>query len=574
MRVRILTFAVVGMVTMAATAAEPAAPNAGGIHVAKISEKDWKSASTQALQAGEIDRLIAAELKSAKIDPAPPTSDEQFIRRVYLDLTGKLPQPSDVNAFAADKDSNKRAKLIDKLLDSPDFATHWARYWRDVIATRLTDFRGRALMRPFERWLAEQFKENRSWDKITSDILTFSGEARYDDTTDKTGPGFFLMSRSMTDAPQEQAAETARVFLGIQINCAQCHDHPFDIWKRQQFHEFTAYFARSRPRPIRDPDSNRQVGLMISGGGGPGPGGGGFGPRGGGGEHRMPDKDNPRNGTVVHPKFLDGKAPARGLSDTARRKALVESMVDTNNPYFAGAFANRIWGELMGQSFFTAVDDIGPQKDAVFGGVITRLAGSFRGTHYDIKGLYRAILNTDTYQRQIRLGQTAGNHLAFAAAYPTRLRADALWDSLEIVLGGLGGGGFAGGPRRPMPGIGGRFGGGGIEANFKQEFSFDPSLKADDVEGSITQALLLMNAPAIQQRIRAAGNNLLGKILAASPKDADVLEALYLRTMARKPTEKEKEKCLAYIAKTGNRNEAFEDILWALINSTEFQTKR
>src|SRR5262249_11509890 len=158
---------------------------------------------------------------------------------------------ADVDEFVADKDPRKRAKLIDKLLESEEYARHWARYWRDVIATRLTDRRGTILARNFETWMTEQGKANKSWGEIARAMITASGQVRFDEP-DKNGAAFFLLSRLGADAVNERTAETSRVFLGIRIQCAQCHDHPSDQWKRVQFHEMAGYFARLRERPIRD----------------------------------------------------------------------------------------------------------------------------------------------------------------------------------------------------------------------------------------------------------------------------------------------------------------------------------
>jgi hypothetical protein len=554
--------AVLAALASAARADKPQSSRPGTVPVA-----EWLKASTTALAPGEIDRLIAKEQETAGVKPAPRTTDEQFIRRVHLDLTGKLPKPADILAFIGDKDPAKRGKLIDKLLDTDEFAAHWAAYWREVVAIRLTSFQGRGLQRNFERWLTKSFKENRRWSEIVKEMLTFSGPAKFDD--EKAGPAFFLGGHVGADSITEQAAETSRVLLGIQINCAQCHDHPFDVWKREQFHELAAYFARVRPRPIRE--EQRVVGIELSGTGGR-PGGARFG---GGGEHRMPDKNssNRLSGTVVHPKFLGGSAPGRGLDDKARRGSLVDSVISRDNPWFAAAFVNRIWGELLGQSFYMPVDDLGPQKESVFGPVLVRVAGAFRGSDYNIKDLYRAILTSETYQRQSRTANS-GEHLRFTAIYPTRLRPNPLWDSLQHVLGRIGGlGGFGGG----RPGAGGpaRFGlGGGLEGQFKNEFNFDPSLKPDDVEGSITQALILMNNPAVQDRVRATGDTFLSRVLTANTTDAEALEKVYLQALARKPAEREKTRCLDHIKQAGSRNAAFEDILWALLNSTEFQTRR
>jgi Protein of unknown function (DUF1549)/Protein of unknown function (DUF1553) len=518
---------------------------------ALLTHEAWQAAPQKPLEDRELDRLVITELQQEKISPAPLVSDEQFLRRVSLDLTGKLPMPADVTEFVADSDPSKRARLIDRLLASDEYARHWARYWRDVIASRVNDRRGLVLARAFEDWLCDCLKKNQSWDKIVRAILTAEGECRFDDEG-KSGAAFFLASHFGQDAANEQAAETARVFLGIQLQCAQCHDHPSDQWKRVQFHELAGYFARLRERPLRA--DNKPVGIELVSL-----------PR---GEHEMPGKEDPKKGYITPPRFLDGKSPGNGLSDRERRRALANAIVDKKNYWFAGAYVNRIWGELMGQAFYQPVDDMGPNKQATYPDVLTRLTGAFRGSNYDIRALFRTILNSETYQRQIRLGESSDEHLHFAASYPTRLRADALWDALIGVLGQFGA------PQLARPRLGPFANRGGLEGMFKQEFESDPSLKSDEVEGSITQALMLMNNPQIQQRIEARGKNLLARILQAYPDNDEALRMVYLRTLARKPTDSELDRCRSYLQKVERRSEAFEDILWALLNSTEFQTKR
>jgi hypothetical protein len=529
----------------------PTAPSAP--RSALLTNDAWRDAPLARTTPQEIDQLIAAELLASGITPAPRTTDEQFLRRVTLDLTGKLPTPADVSSFLADNDAHKRAKIIDKLLDSDACTNHWARYWRDVIAARVQDRRGLALGNAFEKWMTEQLKTNQGWDQIVRAMLTAEGKCRFDDEG-KNGAAFFLASHSGPDAANEQAAEASRIFLGIQIQCAQCHDHPSDQWKRVQFHELAAYFARVRARPIRE--DKRPVGVELFSA-----------PR---GEHQMPDKDNPQKKYLTNPRFLDGKAASKDHPDLERRRDLARAVTDPGNYWFAGAYVNRIWGELMGQSFYGPVDDMGPKKEAVFGPVLVRLASAFRATKFDTKELFRVVLNSQTYQRQLRPDDSADGHLHFAAAYPTRLRADALWDSLVAILGPLG---------QPPPAVRQRMMAGpfamrfGLEGLFKTEFSFDPSTKADEIEGSIPQALLLMNNPAINQKLQARGE-FLGAILKDNPDNDKAIAAVYLRVLARKPTDRELAKGRGYIEKVGNRGEAFEDLLWTLLNSTEFQTKR
>jgi hypothetical protein len=535
----------------AKTDAKPAKP-AVQTPVGTLDTKDWLKASTAPLATGEIDRLVAEQLKKAGVKPAPLVGDERFMRRVYLDLTARLPAPSDVHEFLADKRPDKRARLVDKLLDSDEYAEHWALYWRNVIASKITDFKGNFGQRGFDKWITEQLKANRSWGRITRDLVTATGDIDLDEP-EKNGQVYFISTRFGMDAPTELAAETSRIFLGIQIQCAQCHDHPSDVWKRHQFHEFAAYFARTREQPIFNKEKKRftgtkQISLPFA-------------------EHKMPSKQDPKLGTTMHPTFLDGKSPGVRLSDYQRRKALAEAIISHENPWFAAAFVNRTWGLFLGQSFYQPIDDLGPMKEAVMPGVLARVAGGFRGSDYDMKLLFRNVLTSETYQREIRCGESPEEHVLFAGRHPVRMDADMLFNALTGVLGKF---------PAPQPPKGAApfarlF---GFEGQFKQEFAYDPSAKAEEIEGSISQALLLMNSPAISQRIRAKGENLLARILAAHGRDDEGLKAVYLHTMTREPSAKELARCRDYIERAGSRAEAFEDILWALLNSTEFQMKR
>jgi hypothetical protein len=227
-----------------------------------------------------------------------------------------------------------------------------------------------------------------------------------------------------------------------------------------------------------------------------------------------------------------------------------------------------MWGELMGQAFYQPIDDLGPEKEAMMPEVLARVAGAFRGSDYDVKGLFRDLANSETYQRQTRPGESPDQHLLFAARNMARLNGNALWQSLVGTLGQIGGGpgkGFGGGPFA-------RFA--SLEFLFKQEFGYDPSTRAEEIEGSVSQALLLMNNPALQQKIQAKGANMLVGVLKTYSQDDEAIRAVYTRTLARRPTDRELARCREHIRTAGNRAEAYEDILWALINSTEFQTKR
>lgn len=520
-----------------------------------LKEQDWRRRSSRSTTSKDVDDLIVKELRACNspIEVAARTTDEQFIRRASLDLTGQLPSPTDIADFVASSDPDKRSQRIERLLESDAYARHWARFWRDVVSARITNRRSMGLTRSFEEWLYEQLRANRSWGEITRSILTAEGELRFtlNQPTAENGALFFLVAHDGDEA-EERAAETSRVFLGIQIQCAQCHDHPSEKWTREQFHEFAAYFARIKYEQLFDEKKLAGVQLVT------------LPDR----EHKVASLADPEVTSLAHPRFLDGETPGAHLSDRQRRQALAENIVDKQNHWFAAAYVNRVWGELMGQSFYQHVDDLGPMKEVIFPEVLTALTGSFQASDYDIKTLFRTILNTDAYQRQLGPERSEQSSVPFAAAATSRLRADVLWDSLVHVLGKL----ESGARFHTRSGV--RFNSSFLEGRFRREFDFDPSLDPEEVNGTIPQALFLMNNQALNKKILATRTSLLDGVLRDFPADADAIQRVYLLTLARKPTDRESTRCQNYIAASADRPAAFEDILWALINSTEFQRKR
>jgi hypothetical protein len=539
----------------------PKAPSDAGV---RLTPEAWKSAPVRKLTPAELDRLLLAGQKADKVQLAAPIDDAGFLRRASLDLTGKLPGPREVQRFLADRDAGKRGKLIDRLLASDAYARQRSRYWRDVMLARATD------NRPFvklprevalEEWLFEQFKDNASWAVIARAVITSTGTLNLREP--KTGgDAAMLLSHTQADGPVERTNDTARVFLGINLQCAQCHDHPDDVWQRTHFHQMAAFYGKVVDRVRVTPPftqnkpgvQNRNFETMLASK-----------PF---GDYRMPDRDNPKKSTAVRPRFLTGETPAVFGSDRARRKALAGYVTAADNYYFSAAFVNRVWAELMGQAFVTPVDNLGPLQPALYSGVLLRLAASFRASEHDVKELYRLVMNSQTYQRQMRMADSPGEHVKFAGTYPTRLRADALWDSLAAALDlrdYTAPRAAAAGPYR------GRF---TLSGQFKGLFAFDPSAKPEDVEGSVPQALMLMNNRAINAQIRSRGNTVLARVLRDFDRDADAVNQLYLRALGRSPSKRELQVCLDHVAAVGQRGEAFEDLLWALINSAEFRTKR
>jgi len=539
----------------------PQAPEAKGVPIVPPA---WKSAPKKLASPAEIDALLLASQKADQLPTAPLASDDLFLRRLTLDLTGKLPTARELSAFLSDSDPNKRAKAIDKLLRSDEFARYQARRWRDILLSKSTNNQGFVRFpreQALEVWLTEAFQNNKSWAAIATELITSDGMLSTAAPREQ-GHAALLLAHAQQDGPVERTNDISRVFLGINISCAQCHDHPDDIWKRQQFHEMAAFLGKLGERVRLDRESTPpkfEVSLQTR-------------PF---GDYRMPDLENPRRGTPVTPRFLlDGSTLSRFSSDKDRRKALATKITDKNNYYFAAAFANRVWGQLLGQAFVD-VEGMGPLNPPVYGEVLLRLADSFRVSDYDIRGLYRLILNTQAYQRATRMGEAPTDHVRFSGSYPNRLSADALYAALAQVIGtpagpGMGGrygGGFGGG-------FSGRFGLASLAGQIRDLFAYDLSSKPEDVEGSVPQALLLMNNPQINAQIRATGNTPLAKILREHPDNTKAIEAVYLHTLGRKPTAHETKVSLEHLASLRNRGAAFEDLMWALINSAEFRTRR
>lgn len=535
----------------------PKPPSAAGVNLVP---EAWKSAPVQPLSSAELDALLAEKQREDKVTPTKPATDEQFIRRLYLDLVGKLPSAKEIREFVDNPDSHKRSQLIDKLLDSDDFARHRARFWRDVIQSRATAMMVFVVVprqRALEVWLFEQFKAKRSWSAISRDLIQAEGDLMIQEPL-KNGQTGFLLCHIQMDGPVERTNDTARVFLGINLQCAQCHDHPDDIWKRNQFHEMTAFFGRTGERIRNRSATMMGLDFVVSLGGRP------F------GEYSMPSQDDPKQTTVMHPRFLTGEEPGKGLSDKARREALANYVTSKENYYFAAAFVNRLWGELIGQPFVQPVDNLGPLQPAIYSDVLVRLSASFRASDHDIRALYRTILNSQAYQRQLRMGETPREHMHFSGTYPTRLRPDAQWEALVCAVGFVPG--FAMIPGAPRRGPGGRVP--PLREIFRDLFDFDPSINPDEVEATVPQALMLMNNEVINNRMKATGDTSLARLLKEHSDDAEAIQKLYLQALGRKPTDREVQVCRTHIQKIGDRNTAFEDLLWTLVNSTEFRTRR
>ncbi len=487
---------------------------------------------------------------------ATMADDETFLRRASLDLVGHLPTPDELAAFLLDPAPDKRAELVRRLLDDPRFGANWARYWRDVIMYRRLEDRAMVVSPALEAFLRQQLNNGTSWSAVAEQCITASGDVRENGAT-----ALFVAQDGRTE---ESTAEVARIFLGIQIQCAQCHDHVTDRWTRQQFHELAAFFTRialrpkktaegrsfevignDKPRQRRRPANAARRGSL---------------------EHYMPDLEHPdRPGTLMQPVFfLTSEKLPLGASDAQRRATLARWI--TGNPWFSRAFVNRVWAELIGEGFCEPVDDLGPDHQPQAPQAMEYLAAAFAAADHDIKWLYEVVMATPAYQRAagvVPSDQTEKQD-ALASCCWQRLRADQLFDALNAAVGDSGQAtparrrGKAARAYRRSP----RF-------RFGQVFGYDPSGDRQEVGGTIPQALAMMNAPQIDRLIQSR-RSAWSAVLDELPDDRAVIEELYLRCLARQPGPAEVRTCMNYVKEVGERREALEDIMWALINSAEF----
>ncbi|MCE9556008.1 MAG: DUF1549 and DUF1553 domain-containing protein [Planctomycetes bacterium] len=502
--------------------------------------------------AAEVDRLLAEEALQGK-QIAPEVDDATYLRRVSLDIIGEPPTPAEITAFVLDPASDKRSRVVAKLLANPLYGQNWARYWRDVIMARRSNDRALGLAgNSVVVHLTEQFNQGRGWDAITRSFITATGKVRSQGST--------ALSIAHEGKPEETAAETARVFLGIQLQCAQCHDHPYDSWKREQFHQLAAYFPRVVVRPLKQdvlPDFEITSIEKVRGGGRnkalP--------------EHYMSDLKDPKaKGTLTQPLFfLGGEKEEVGMTDRERRATLAARITSRDNPWFAKALVNRIWAELLGRGFYEPIDDLGADRKCAAPKTVDYLTRQFVDSGYDLRWLIKTITATAAYQRQ-GLARAESDKTPFSAVAIQPLRADVLFSALSVSLQVYD-------LDQVKPNRRGRPEGPRLQ--FDQVFGFDPSQPRDEVTASISQALLMMNSPQLARAMRAdTQQSPLGRLATAVKDDDQVLEEIYLRTLSREPSDTELAQARAHIKQTGNRGGALEDILWALVNSAEFRERR
>lgn len=500
--------------------------------------------------ASEIDHLLEVRLAQEQVVAAPLADDAEFLRRVWLDVAGKIPPVTALREFEADTRPDKRSRMIGLLLDSPASLRHFARVWRKVLLPETeSSLEQRFLVPGFESWLRQRLVQNVPYDRLVREILELTVDPRQAANPFQPQPELnplgFYQAKELK--PENLAAATARMFLGVRIECAQCHDHPFDDWKQEQFWGYAAFFAGlNRP----------EGGQLMSDQGDPIFESLGATPL------AIPLKDQ-----RVLPTWFDGEPATVGPRESPRR-VLASWMVSGENPYFARALVNRMWGHFFGQGLVDPIDDFTAENPASHPELLDLLARQFVEHGYDLRLLIQTLTATRAYQRTSR--QTDASQATprlFSRMQVKGLSPDQIFDSIAQATG-LGETGNPG----LLP---------GQELPDRERFlaAFNNSHDSPvETQTTILQALQLMNGDFVTRATDPEVSQTLAAIIEFPLQThADRVETLFLATLGRPPTPGERTKMLDYVESggpTGDWRRALGDLFWALLNSSEFLFNR
>ena len=489
-----------------------------------------------------VDSAVFGKLKLLGIPPSDICDDATFLRRVSLDVTGTLPEETQVDAFLQDKTEDKRARLVDRLLDSDDYADHFANKWNFVLRNKRTrgeDKQGTFL---FHRWVRDSIYDNKPYDEFVAELLTATG-------VPSINPAVTWYRE--VDQVEEQVEDTAQLFLGVRIQCARCHHHPFERWSQNDYYSLAAYFSQVGKDAIPNAEANSRDRRLVHNTG-------------------VATAKNPRSGAALKPSGL-GAVPMAVPAQEDPRAQLAEWMRSPENPFFARTLVNRYWKHFFNRGIVEPEDDMRETNPPTNPELLDALAERFIASGYDLKGLVRTICNSQTYQLSAIPNEfNESDKQNFSRYYPRRLAAEALYDAFHKVTGTSQA--FA-----DMPA--------GTRASqlvdssnvpyFLKVFGQPAGDTACECERSpdanLAQSLHLLNSSEVQDKVGKDGAR--AKTLAADterPHEERVQE-LYRAAFSRTAVTDEVQVALTYIeSHKDNIPAAYEDILWALINTKEF----
>lgn len=528
-------------------------------------EEPAKTSRDPAALARKIDREIQKKLDEAKVPASPLADDVEFMRRAYLDITGRIPTQRKALEFLTSKAPDKRAKLIDELLASPAFGTHFGITWRNAIFKR--DEENNILNgEPFSDWLAKNFNDNRGWDQIVNDMLTVEGS-----TATKPQTAYFLANRDMNQvSPAKVTGSTAAIFMGLKLECAECHNHPFvKKWKQTDFWSLAAFFSRVQAttagkKAKKGPPTGDLVEIQAS----EKTKAGGVSKKGKvqpyrpliGANIAIPSASEPgKTVGVAKARFLFGAEPELG-EQGPYRPTFASWLTSKDNPYFAQASANRFWAHFFARGLVNPLDDFNDRNLPSHPELLQILAREFTEAGFDVKFLVKAICTSQAYQRSSRPLQEndkAGPEL-FSHQTVKVMTADMLYDCLLQAMSDREVAAEA------QPKGSRKYGKRGGRQQFIAFFDTNPDGDATESGHGVPQFLRLMNSPQFN-----SGGAIVAQV-AKRTDPAKALEELFLATLSRQPTPKEVEKFSAYVAKQPTARQGYAGVMWVLLNSAEF----
>lgn len=486
-----------------------------------------------------IDDHVAEKLHKLRITPSGLASDEVFLRRLYLDVVGFLPNEEEREAFLADPRPDKRALLIDELLERKEFTEMWVMKWAELMQIRTFNDGPKQVSYKaalnYYNWLGERIAGNIPFNQLVAELLAAEGS-----TFSSPATNFYQIEQDVLKLTEN----VAQVFMGTRIQCAQCHNHPFDRWTMDDYYGFAAFFAQVRRKPAEDPRDR----IIFDGGG---------------------EIQHPVGNHNVEPKFLGGAKPE--LKGTTRREAVANWLASPDNPWFAANVVNIVWDHFLGVGIVDPVDDVRVSNPPSNPELLDSLAEKFVAYDYDFKKLVRDICNSRTYQLSTATNETnATDTRNFSRAMIRRVRAEVLLDSISQVTA------------TPNKFKGLPLGARAVQiadGNTSNYFltTFGRATRATvcscevKMEPNLSQALHLLNGDTTHQRIRQG--KVVENLLAAGKEPQEIIDHLYVTTLTRQPTSLEREKLLAVIGEEptpAEVREILEDIFWALLNAKEF----
>ncbi len=497
-----------------------------------------------------IDKHLTASWSAKKVTPAADADDAEYCRRVYLDLIGRIPRVSESRAFADDASPTKRAALVNKLLGTAAFAAHFASVtradWLPQTNTPQTFFQGQQ----FEQYLQRKFARNAPLDEIAREVLAaplgrvqIAGPQRFVmpavQTVDAQALASFYQANELK--PENLAASVSRIFLGAKLECAQCHDHPFNSYSRDQFWQLAAFFGELNPTAVRPSDGPSFPHANTI---------------------RIPIPGTPRTVTAT---FFDGTEP-EWTADRSPRKELADWVTSPRNPYFARNLANRIWAHFLGTGIVDPVDEPGEANPPSHPELLRDLALALADSGFDQRVVIRAVTASKAYTRTSRqTDPSQANPRHFARVSVRGLTSNQIYDSFLAATG------QRANAQRGQPFFNPNDPTGA--AQFSAQFARGTG-KATDAETSILQALLLMNGQPTANETSLDKSSTLAAVVDAPFLDTPKrVEALFLSALARKPTADETQKFTSYVERggpSGDKDKALADVFWVLLNSTEF----